>query len=105
MSATESMPSTALAHRARQIIEDELEVYHTHTPRSQALRARAARSLPLGVASSFQAYDPHPIVAARAQESWLDDVDGHRYIDFNMGFGALFAGHCHPRLVAAISAQ
>ena len=55
--------------------------------------------------SSFQAYDPHPIVAKRAQGSWLEDVDGNHYIDFNMGFGALFAGHCHPKVRAAIEAQ
>jgi glutamate-1-semialdehyde 2,1-aminomutase len=57
------------------------------------------------VPSSFQSYDPHPIVAARAQDSWLEDVDGNRYLDFNMGYGALFAGHCHPLVREAIAAQ
>jgi glutamate-1-semialdehyde 2,1-aminomutase len=57
------------------------------------------------VPSSLQFYDPHPIVAAKAQASWLEDVDGNRYVDFNMGFGALMAGHCHPLLKQAVTEQ
>ena len=35
----------------------------------------------------------------------MEDVDGNRYVDFDMGFGALFAGHCHPMVRAAVEAQ
>jgi glutamate-1-semialdehyde 2,1-aminomutase len=35
----------------------------------------------------------------------MEDVDGNRYIDYDMGFGALFAGHCHPVVRAAIERQ
>src|SRR5688572_22416727 len=80
MSTTDSMPATGLAQRARQIKAAEMETYLARTPRSREATARAKRSLPLGVSSSFQAYDPHPIVAARAQASWLEDVDGNHYI-------------------------
>ena len=86
----------ALAARARQITERELEAYGARTTKSQAANARAAKVLPLGVPSSFQFYDPYPVVARRAQGSWLEDVDGNRYVDFNMGYGALLAGHSHP---------
>ena len=95
----------ALAQRARAITEVELATYAERTTRSQAATDRARRSLPLGVPSSFQAYQPHPVVAARAQGSWLEDLDGNRYVDFNMGFGALFAGHVHPLLRAAVEEQ
>ena len=61
--------------------------------------------LPLGVPSSFQSYDPHPIVVAHASGPNMVDVDGNRYIDFDMGFGALFAGHVHPAVRAAVEAQ
>ena len=44
-------------------------------------------------------------MAKRAQAAWLEDVDGNHYVDFNMGFGALFAGHCHPKVRAAIEEQ
>ena len=35
----------------------------------------------------------------------MEDVDGNRYVDFDMGFGALFAGHCHPIVRSAIERQ
>ena len=89
----------ALAARARQITERELEAYSARTTKSQAANARAAKVLPLGVPSSFQFYDPYPVVARRAQGSWLEDVDGNRYVDFNMGYGALLAGHGHPVMI------
>ena len=63
MSATDSY-APELAARAREITEVEKASYEARTPRSQAATERARRSLPLGVPSSFQAYDPHPIVAS-----------------------------------------
>jgi glutamate-1-semialdehyde 2,1-aminomutase len=105
MSTTDSRPSTHLAQRAREITKRELVTYAGRTRRSQEATDRARRVLPLGVSSSFQAYDPHPIVAARAHGSHLVDVDGNDYVDFNMGFGALFAGHMHPAVRRAVDAQ
>jgi glutamate-1-semialdehyde 2,1-aminomutase len=94
-----------LAARAREITARELEAYASRTPGSQRANERASKVLPAGVPSSFQAYQPHPIVVRSAQGSWMEDVDGNRYVDYDMGFGALFAGHCHPRVRAAIEAQ
>jgi glutamate-1-semialdehyde 2,1-aminomutase len=104
MHATDSV-STGLAAKARRITEQELRRYAARTPGSQRAHQRAAKVLPLGVPSSFQAYPPYPIVVARAQQSWMEDVDGNRYIDFDMGFGALFAGHMHPKVRAAVDEQ
>jgi glutamate-1-semialdehyde 2,1-aminomutase len=95
----------ALATRARQITERELEAYGARTTKSRAANARAAKVLPMGVPSSFQFYDPYPVVARRAQGSWLEDVDGNRYVDFNMGYGALLTGHSHPIMRKAIEEQ
>ena len=33
------------------------------------------------------------------------DVDDHEYVDYDMGFGALFAGHMHPAVRSAVEAQ
>lgn len=105
----ETTASTRLDHdltsRAREITVRELRTYVDRTAGSMRATARARGVMPLGVPSSFQAYDPHPIVARRAQGSWLEDVDGNRYVDFDMGFGALFAGHCHPAVREAIERQ
>ncbi len=105
MSATESIPERHLAERAKQITSRELRTYVDRTHGSQRATERARKVLPLGVPSSFQAYDPHPIVVRRAQDAWMEDVDGNRYIDFDMGFGALFAGHCHPAVRRAVTNQ
>src|SRR3954447_3205773 len=105
MSATDSTLTHDLTNRARAITKRELIAYSERTKGSQRATDRARLVLPMGVPSSFQAYDPHPIVVRRAQDSWMEDVDGHRYTDYDMGFGALFAGHCHPLVKAAIEAQ
>ncbi len=61
--------------------------------------------LPLGVPSSLQYYDPHPVVVRHAAGARMIDVDGNEYVDYNMGFGALFAGHVNPFVREAIERQ
>lgn len=105
MTTTTSNDRVALADRARKITRRELAVYADRTQGSQRATERARKVLPLGVPSSFQAYDPHPVVVRSASGCVMVDVDGNRYIDFDMGFGALFAGHMHPAVGAAVRAQ
>ena len=94
-----------LSARAKAITQRELRTYVERTQGSMRANAAARRVMPLGVPSSFQAYDPHPIVARRAQAAWMEDVDGNRYVDYDMGFGALFAGHCNPLVREAVARQ
>jgi glutamate-1-semialdehyde 2,1-aminomutase len=94
-----------LVERAKAITAAELQVYATRTAGSQRANARARKVLPLGVPSSFQAYDPYPIVVRRSEGAFMEDVDGNRYVDFDMGFGALFSGHGNPAVRAAVEAQ
>ena len=107
MSATDSTTKSArdLAQRARAITARELASYTERTRGSQAATERASKVLPLGVPSSFQAYQPHPIVVSSAVGAQMVDVDGNRYVDYDMGFGALFAGHVHPLVRRAVDAQ
>src|SRR5205823_13257546 len=84
--------------RLKRIQEREEAAYRSRTPRSAELHARARRALPLAVASSFQAYDPYPLFMTDARGSRMWDADGNRYIDFDMPFGVLAAGHSHPLL-------
>ena len=58
--------------------------------------------LPLGVPSSFQAYDPHPIVIESAAGAVMRDVDGNDYVDYAGGMGPMILGHNHPRVLAAV---
>jgi 4-aminobutyrate aminotransferase len=45
------------------------------------------------------------VVAVRGEGSWLWDADGRRYLDFASGIAVTNTGHCHPKVVAAITAQ
>jgi 4-aminobutyrate aminotransferase len=45
------------------------------------------------------------VVAVRGEGAWLWDADGRRYLDFGSGIAVTNTGHCHPRVVAAITAQ
>jgi glutamate-1-semialdehyde 2,1-aminomutase len=94
-----------LSVRAKEITAAEIERYSARTPGSQRANDHARQVIPLGVPSSFQAYDPWPVVAARGSGPSLWDVDGNQYVDFNMGFGALYVGHTHPLLTAAVTCQ
>jgi len=50
-------------------------------------------------------YEPLPIVIERADDVWLHDTEGQRYLDFMSAYSAAAHGHRHPRLVAAAQAQ
>jgi glutamate-1-semialdehyde 2,1-aminomutase len=88
--------------RIRQVGEREEAEYRSRTPRSAELHERARHALPLGVASSFQTYDPYPLFMTDARGSRIWDADGNEYIDFDMAFGVLAAGHSHPLLAEAL---
>jgi glutamate-1-semialdehyde 2,1-aminomutase len=105
MTTTDSVTSDALVATALAITEREMRAYGERTRASQAATDRARKVMPAGVPSSFQAYDPHPIVVRHASGCRMIDVDGNEYIDYDMGFGALFAGHMHPAVRRAVEAQ
>ncbi len=68
-------------------------------PKSKALSERRAKSVPRGLSHGT------PIYVAKAEDAWLEDVDGNRYIDFAGGIGCANAGHRRQPVVDAISAQ
>jgi len=88
--------------RIREIGEREEASYRARTPRSAELHQRARDALPFGVASSFQTYDPYPLFMTDGRGSRIWDADGNEYIDFDMAFGVLAAGHSHPLLAKAL---
>jgi ornithine--oxo-acid transaminase len=50
-------------------------------------------------------YHPLPVVITEAQGIWVTDVDGKKYLDCLAAYSAVNQGHCHPRLVAAMTKQ
>ncbi len=63
------------------------------------LLARRNAAVPRGVATAT------PIFAARAKNSELWDEEGNRYVDFAGGIAVLNTGHCHPKVIAAVTEQ
>ncbi|MGI8999127.1 MAG: aminotransferase class III-fold pyridoxal phosphate-dependent enzyme, partial [Candidatus Limnocylindria bacterium] len=92
------IPQEISRARIADIAAREERSYKDRTRKSAELFERARQSMPLGVASSFQAYDPYPLFMTDARGSRIWDADGNEYIDFDMAFGVLAAGHSHPLL-------
>ena len=47
----------------------------------------------------------YPLTVERAEGAHVFDVDGNRYVDITMGFGAILLGHTPPFVAAAITAE
>jgi len=47
----------------------------------------------------------YPLVAESGSGCIVRDVDGNEFIDFNAGLAVLNVGHCHPKVVSAITEQ
>ena len=72
-------------------------------PASAALLARAKQVFPSGVTHDNRYAPAGPVYFDHAQGTRKWDVDGHEYVDYWMGHGALLLGHCHPAVVEARS--
>ncbi len=47
----------------------------------------------------------YDVVAESGEGAWLVDVDGRRFLDLGAGIAVNTTGHCHPRVVAAVTDQ
>jgi 4-aminobutyrate aminotransferase / (S)-3-amino-2-methylpropionate transaminase / 5-aminovalerate transaminase len=68
-------------------------------PKSRALAARRESAVPRGLSHAT------PVYVARAQDAWLEDVDGNQFIDFAGGIGCINTGHRSQAVVSAIESQ
>ena len=50
-------------------------------------------------------YHPLPVVLDRGEGVYVWDVEGRRYYDFLSAYSAVNQGHCHPKIVAALTEQ
>lgn len=50
-------------------------------------------------------YHPLPVALERGRGIYVWDVEGNRYYDFLSAYSAVNQGHCHPKIVAALTAQ
>ncbi len=50
-------------------------------------------------------YHPLPVVLAKGDGVFVWDTEGKRYYDFLSAYSAVNQGHCHPRIIKAMTAQ
>jgi glutamate-1-semialdehyde 2,1-aminomutase len=93
-----------MSEKVHEGLQKEIATYEKRTRKSAEAHKRALQRIPLGVASNYRAYDPYPLFVKEGRGSKIWDLDGNEYIDHNLCFGALMAGHCHPAVVKAIEA-
>lgn len=79
--------------------------YVARTPNSAAAYAKARRVLPGGVTHDVRYMRPHPIYVERAAGALKWDADGHEYVDYQGGHGALILGHAHPEVTEKVAEQ
>ena len=85
--------------------ETILDTYLRLHPESAALYEESSRVFPSGVTHDVRYVTPFPIFVEQATAAQKRDVDGNDYVDFVMGHGALFMGHAHADITAAIIEQ
>lgn len=73
-------------------------------PKSTKAWEALKECIPGGVSSpvrSGRAIGVLPPVMAKGKGAWIEDIDGKRYLDLCMSWGALLHGHAHPAIIQA----
>lgn len=73
----------------------------TTSAEERDLIERARRVLPAGGFGNFAT----DIVIREGRGSRVRDVSGNEYVDYLLGSGPMFIGHCHPEVTEAVLAQ
>jgi ornithine--oxo-acid transaminase len=50
-------------------------------------------------------YHPIPVVLEKGKGVYVWDVEGKKYLDFLSAYSAVNQGHCHPRIIEALTSQ
>lgn len=79
--------------------------YLAHTPGSADAYQDALRVMPGGVTHDTRYMRPHPLYVTEAWAGRKRDADGHEYVDYQGGHGALILGHAHPEVTARVAEQ
>jgi ornithine--oxo-acid transaminase len=61
----------------------------------------------INLAEKYSAHNylPLPVVLAKGEGVWVEDVEGKRYLDMLSSYSALNQGHRHPRILKAMRDQ
>ncbi|MEW5761404.1 MAG: glutamate-1-semialdehyde 2,1-aminomutase, partial [Candidatus Thermoplasmatota archaeon] len=73
--------------------------------KSNELYKTALKLMPGGVNSPIRAFPPYPKYIKNGKGAMIEDVDGKRYIDYCMAYGALILGHSNSYVNKALREQ
>jgi glutamate-1-semialdehyde 2,1-aminomutase len=90
------------SNRLADALESVVAAYTDANPRSQKQYEQAAHSLPGGNTRIVLHYDPFPISIAKGSDGYVEDLDGHHYVDFVNEFTAAVYGHSNAIILEAI---
>lgn len=76
--------------------------FQVNRPKSASFFEKAKASMSGGVNGNLRYFAPFPIIFEKAQGASLIDLDGHRYVDYLLSYGALMLGHAHPDVQKAV---
>lgn len=83
----------------------EISVSKEKVVKSKAIYDRACEVITGGVSRNTIFRKPHPYYVAKAQGSYITDVDGIERLDFANNMASLIHGHAHPKIVEAVTEQ
>lgn len=69
------------------------------------MRIDSARAIEWEEKYGAHNYHPLPVVLSRGEGVFVWDPEGKRYFDFLAAYSAVNQGHCHPKILAALSEQ
>ena len=82
-----------------------LDEYISKHPGSFQRYSDAVNLFPSGVTHDNRYAQPFPLYMTHGTGPKKWDVDGHEYVDYVSGHGALLLGHSHPSIVSAVTDQ
>jgi ornithine--oxo-acid transaminase len=74
-------------------------------PATKAQESRSQKAIRIEDKYGAHNYHPLPVVLEKGEGVFLWDVEGKRYYDFLSAYSAVNQGHCHPRIIAALTEQ
>lgn len=73
--------------------------------KNQDILSLSQRSIDLEEKYGAHNYHPLPVVISRAQGVLVWDAEGKQYYDFLSAYSAVNQGHCHPKILKALTEQ
>ncbi len=74
-------------------------------PTAKENETRSQRAMRLEDRFGAHNYHPLPVVLERGEGVFLWDTEGKRYYDFLSAYSAVNQGHCHPKIIDALTTQ